>query len=365
MKLLKQTFTYLALSSVVFFTSCEKDEKKNDVVDVPSYEIPETYNFENASYSGQVERLNMLAELEAYLKTANSGGVIDAAQAKAMYANDTTYGYVWTSSAFENGQPTKNLKSKTHPDQQVAVESLIDQLADLSVYGDTTISIDGKKTYLFDVNGFEPIQLIVKGIMGSCFYYQGTSVYLSDGKMAVDNDNLVEGKDYTKMQHHWDESFGYLGASVDFSGANTGGGIYWGKYAKKTLAGGLTSIDDLTDAFIAGRAAIDNQEYTARDEAIGKVRANWEMIPVASALHYLNGALDDITDAALRNHKLSEAIAFTSALEYNSEKSISDSQVEAIIGALGTNLNEVTPAEINQAITLLADAFNITNASDY
>jgi hypothetical protein len=167
------------------------------------------------------------------------------------------------------------------------------------------------------------------------------------------------------MQHHWDEAFGYLGASVDFSGANTGGGIYWGKYAKKTLAGGLTSIDDLMDAFITGRAAIDNQEYTARDEAIGKVRANWEMIPVASALHYLNGAIVDVTDAALRNHKLSEAIAFTSALKYNSEKSISDSQVDAIIDALGTNLNEVTPAEINQAITLLADAFNITNASDY
>lgn len=363
MKLLKQTFTYLALSSLVFFTSCEKDEKKNDVVDVPSYEIPESYNFENASYSGQVERLNMLAELEAYLKTANSGGVIDAAQAKAMYANDTTYGYVWTSSAFENGQPTKNLKSKTTFDQQAVVESLIDQLADLSVSESTTKS--GEKAYLFDENGFEPVQLIVKGIMGSCFYFQGTSVYLSDDKMTVDNDNLETGKDYTKMQHHWDEAFGYLGASVDFSGANTGGGIYWGKYAKKTLAGGLTSIDDLMDAFITGRAAIDNQEYTARDEAIGKVRANWEMIPVASALHYLNGALDDITDVALRNHKLSEAIAFTSALKYNSEKSISDSQVDAIIDALGTNLNEVTPAEINQAITLLADAFNITNASDY
>lgn len=362
MKLLKQTFTYLALSSVVFFTSCEKDEKKNDVVDVPSYEIPESYNFENASYSGQVERLNMLAELEAYLKTANNGDVIDAATAKAMYANE---GYTWTSSAFEIEQPTKNLKSKTTSDQQTEVESLIDQLADLSVNGSTTTSEDGAKTYLFDENGLEPIQLIVKGIMGSCFYYQGTSVYLSDGKMAVDNDNLVEGKDYTKMQHHWDEAFGYLGASVDFSGANTGGGIYWGKYAKKTLAGGLTSIDDLMDAFITGRAAIDNQEYTARDEAIGKVRANWEMIPVASALHYLNGAIVDVTDAALRNHKLSEAIAFTSALKYNSEKSISDSQVDAIIDALGTNLNEVTPAEINQAITLLADAFNITNASDY
>ena len=57
--------------------------------------------------------------------------------------------------------------------------------------------------------------------------------------------------------------------------------------------------------------------------------------------------------------------AFISALKYNSEASVSASQVDAIIGALGTNLNEVTPVEINQAITLLADAYNITNAAEF
>ena len=79
----------------------------------------------------------------------------------------------------------------------------------------------------------------------------------------------------------------------------------------------------------------------------------------------MNGAIDDVADAVLRNHKLSEAIAFISALKYNSEASVSASQVDAIIGALGTNLNEVTPVEINQAITLLADAYNITNAAEF
>lgn len=362
MKLLKQTFTYIALSSVVFLTSCEKDDHEHDEVVVPSYEIPETYNFENASYSGQIDRLNMLVELEAYLKTANSGEVIDAAKAKSMYANEA---YTWESDTFALAQPTKDLKSKTFPDQQAAVEALIDQLADLSANGTATTSLDGNKTYVFDENGFEPIQLIAKGIMGSCFYYQGTSSYLSDAKMNVENDTLVEGKDYTKMQHHWDEAFGYLGAPIAFSGANTGGGVYWGKYAKKTIGGGLTTIDDLMQAFISGRAAIDNKDYAARDKAIGVIRTQWELIPVASALHYLNGAIDDIADDALRNHKLSEAIAFTSALKYNSEASISASQVDAIIAALGTNLNEVTPEQIGEARTLLAEAFNISNASEF
>ncbi len=338
---------------VALLASCT-DEKKYD------YDVPTTYSFENASYGGQVDRLNMLAELETYLKTANSGEVIDAAVAKAMYANE---GYTWTSFA---EQPTKDLKSKTFDAQQDAVEVLIDQLADLSVNGTLTTSNDGAKTYLFDENGFEPIQLIAKGIMGSCFYYQGTSVYLSDLKMDVDNDELVEGKAYTKMQHHWDESFGYLGAPVEFSGASTGGGVYWGKYAKKTINGGLETIDGLMqDGFISGRAAIDNKDYAKRDEAIGTIRSQWEIIPVAAALHYLNGAIDDIADNALRNHKLSEAVAFISALKYNAEASISATEVDAIIASLGANLYEVTSTNINEARTSLADAFGITNASDF
>ena len=359
MKILKQTARLIALSMVAILASCTSCTDG-----CYYYDVPTTYNFENASYDGQVDRLNMLAELETYLKTANEGGIVDAATAKAMYANE---GYTWTSEAFEVEQPTKNLKSKTFPDEQAVVEALIDELTDLSVNGTLTTSANGEKTYLFNENGFEPIQLIAKGIMGSCFYYQGTSVYLSDAKMDVDNDvDALVDDEYTDMQHHFDESFGYLGAPVEFSIANTDGGVYWGKYAKKTINGGLETIDHLMqDGFILGRAAIDHEDYETRDEAIGTIRAEWEMIPVAAALHYLNASIDNIADDALRNHALSEAIAFISALKYNSERSITDLEVDAIIAALGTNLYEVTPEMINEARTILAAAFGITNAADY
>ncbi len=202
--------------------------------------------------------------------------------------------------------------------------------------------------------------------MGSCFYYQGTSVYLSDAKIDVANDvDALEGDAYTPMQHHWDESFGYLGAPVEFSAANTSGAVYWAKYAKKTIDGGLTTIDDLMKAFISGRAAIDNKDYDERDKFIGQVRSEWEMVPVASALHYLNGAIDDIADDALRNHKLSEAIAFISALKYNSEATITSAKVDEIVALLGDNLNEVTAEQINQTRTSLAEVFGITNATDF
>ena len=358
MKILKQSARLIALSMFALLASC------TDEVEETPYEVPTSYNFENASYSGQIDRLNMLAELETYLKTANEGSIVDAATAKAMYANE---GYTWTSEAFALEQPTKDLKSKTFADEQAVIEALIDELADLTVNGTLTTSANGEKTYLFNENGFEPIQLIAKGIMGSCFYYQGTSVYLSDAKMDVDNDvDALVDDEYTAMQHHFDESFGYLGAPVEFSVANTDGGVYWGKYAKKTINGGLETIDNLMqDGFILGRAAIDNQDYKTRDEAIGTIRTQWEMIPVAAALHYLNASIDNIADDALRNHALSEAIAFISALKYNAEASISATEVDAIIASLGTNLYEVTPEVINETRTSLAAAFGITNAADY
>ena len=359
MNLIKSTVKIALVFSLGFVASCTDPEPEDN-----SYLVPSSFNFENASYGGQVDRLNMLSEIETYMKLANAGEVVDAATLKAMYAND---GFVWTSDPFAIAQPTKDLESKTFDSQQAVITGLFDELAELSASGTLTTSNDGAKTYLFNENGFEPIQLIAKGIMGACFYYQGTSVYLSDVKMDVANDvaSLEDGA-YTDMQHHWDESFGYFGAPTEFSMANTDGSVFWAKYAKKTMNGGLNTIDNLMlDGFILGRAAINNKDYAVRDEAIGTIRAEWEMIPVSAALHYLNGALENITDDALRNHELSEAIAFISALKYNVESSFTSTTEYLIIAELGTNLYEVTPDMINNTRTALANAFGITNATDY
>ena len=117
MKIFKQSAKLIALSMVALLASCTDTGKEND------YAVPTTYNFENASYGGQVDRLNMLAELETYMKVANEGGVVDAATIKAMFANEA---YTWTSEAFADAQPIKQLKSKTFDDQQAVIEVLID-----------------------------------------------------------------------------------------------------------------------------------------------------------------------------------------------------------------------------------------------
>ena len=359
MNFIKTTLKISLVFLLSFITSCsESDSNESNV-----YNVPTSYNFENKSYGGQTDRLNMLAEMETYMKRANLGEAVDAATIKMMYAND---GYTWTSDAFALAQPTKQLESKTF--DPAPINALIDELAELSLTGNTTTSLNGEKTYLFNENGFEPIQLISKGIMGSCFYYQGTSVYLSAEKMDVANDvdALVGPLEYTAMQHHFDESFGYFGAPVSFSNSNTSGGSYWAKYATKTIEGDLTTIDNIMqDGFILGRAAIDNDDLKTIDQAIETIQAEWEMVTVCAALHYLNGAIEDITDPALRNHGLSEAIAFIDAIRYNAQGTISGSAVDNIIDMLGTNLNVVTPEMINNTRTALASAFGITNATAY
>jgi len=359
MNFIKSTLRISLVFSLGFVVSCT-DPEPGDT----SYDVPTSFNFENASYSGQVDRLNMLSELETYMKLANAGEVVDAETLKAMYANE---GIVWSSAAFAAAQPTKDLASKTFDSHQVVISSLMDELAELSVSGTLTTSNDGAKTYLFNENGFEPIQLIQKGLLVVYFNTKETSVYLSDAKMDVDNDiDALEVGAYTDMQHHWDEAFGYFGAPTEFSMANTDGSVFWAKYAKKTMNGGLNTIDNLMlDGFILGRAAVNNEDYICRDKAIETIRGEWEMIPVSAALHYLNGALENITDDALRNHELSEAIAFISALKYNVEATVTATAVDVIIAELGTNLYEVTPEMINNTRTALANAFGITNATDY
>ena len=314
---------------LLFFSACQKEE--NGPLP-PGYDIPSVYEFENVDYSGQLQRLSMLQEMKTYMRSANTPGtVLDFPRLSAMYANDASIAG-WAQSYDES----KQLKSKTFEDVQVYFELVLKNLASASQssvearegQAGIAVSADGSKRYLLGPKGLEHAQISEKGIMGACFYYQATSVYLGAERMNVDNDLVVSGQG-TKMEHHWDEAFGYLGVPRDFP-LDTDGLAFWGSYcdARDEL---LATNQRIMDAFLKGRAAISNGDLKTRDDAIAEVRQVWEEIVAGTALHYFNKAIKDYDDFAARAHALSEGLAFVYALQFNPAKRLSNQEVSELL----------------------------------
>lgn len=362
---LKNLFLLFIISMLA---SCNMEDDVN--VDVaPSYEIPTFYNFDNVSYTGQTSRLNMMTEWKAYMGTSKTMGVaLDADRMKAMFANAEGAGF--------SQEYPKQIKSKTFEAVQADFEALIDELAAASastVAGSEGVSgviesNDGAKSYLVGEDGLDHAQVIEKGLMGACFYYQGTSVYMGDDRMNVDNE-IVEPGEGTAMEHHWDEAFGYLGVPKEFP-VNTSGLVFWGTYTNRRNDL-LNSNQTLMDAMLKGRAAISNDDLTARDEAITEARAAWEEVSVGTALHYLNGGIADFDDMALRSHDLSEAIGFVYSLQFNEGRKIDLAQINEILTLIAgssdfenMNLYNTAVADLQTAKDKLAEYYGFEAIKD-
>lgn len=371
-------------------TNFDERAKKNnnaceyDTTDGDSYRVPTTYTFVDAngnstvSYSGQYERLDMLSEISAYMKTGDTQGTfIDAQQLKDMYANN---GYTWID---VNGHgmtgSSKKLKNKTayataggsaDAGVQDLFESYMDSLDVISNYNQVgSVGVPGvwpndgaKGPYLMDGDGREYVQLIEKGMMSAVFASQITVQYLG---LVPNDDNatIVTGENYTDMQHHWDEAYGYFTESVDFP--TNGTDRFWGKYAngRETL---LQSASKISSAFRKGRAAIDNIDYTTRDAQIVIIRDEMEKLAAGTVIHYLNEAKDFISsgNATARNHVLSEAWAFLDGMRYGynaiSGAGMTSAQIDAALAHF-EDFNTVGVLQINMAIDTIAAATGLTS----
>ncbi len=350
----------LLFLATVFFLSCTE----GDPVDITeTLEIPDTYSFDNVSYSGQLSRLAQLNELKSYMVTAQEGDVLDANRLKAMYANEAGADF---SRTYE-----KDIRSKTFEIVRADFDTYLEALAQNSAsttpasqgVAGISSSADGQKSYVFNENGIEYIQIIEKGLMGACFYYQGTSVYLGSDRMDVDNE-AVEPGEGTAMEHHWDESFGYFGVPTDFP-SNTDGVAFWGDYCndRNALLGTNAKI---MDGYLTGRAAISAKDLTTRDAQIEIIRENWELVSASTAIHYLNSALENTDDVTRKFHALSEAVAFGWSLQFNEASRLSRQEVSTwLTGFAGSseitdmNFYPTTDAQITEARRVLAEAYGL------
>jgi hypothetical protein len=390
MKFNRKTVSTVLLASTVLMTvGCSKDEEVVEPVAQsstptptptptdPTYTVPSTYVFvdgssaSTVSFSGQQQRLEMLSELTSYMKTANTPGAAVSAQTlRDMYANANSF--MWADDPGLGMNPTtKQLKSKTavsggsaSPTVTAIFEAWMGDMASVSngsmsnstqSYGTGGVWTNGTKSYLQSAEGLEYTQLIEKGLMAAVFYSQMTTNYLANIS-TDDNSAIVDGKTYTEMQHHWDEAYGYFTSEIDYP--TNGTNRFWGKYAngRESVLGSATAI---ATAFRTGRAAIDNNDYTARDAQAAIINMEMEKVLAGTAIHYLNDAKGSFgSENTLMNHQLSEAWAFLNGLRYGQPciggNGMSAANIDAALALIGTDFSAVTVANLDAAIDLIA-----------
>ena len=337
--------TAMAFGLLAVFSGCNEGSEEQVAYDVPSSYLFLRDGKSSVSFQGQKDRLNMLSEIKSYLQKGDAGEELDADLLLKMFAN--------TDAPFKSddlNSSTKQIENKTAAEDVTFFKELFEEAEAVSrtVKSEGTTATKGKggqierisKESFVNVNakGWEFTQMVEKGLMGALIYHQIYNVYLTVERVGndVENELLEEGENYTPMEHHWDEAYGYFGVPIDFpngepplSGSNA---RFWGEY---TLSRNdeLDVANSLMTAYITGRAAIVAKDYDTKDAQIFKIREQHELVAAATAVHYINAALQNIADDDQGSlfHHLSEAYGFVNAIKYNPKKSLTSTEINTIL----------------------------------
>ena len=387
MPLNKKRVLSLIMISMFIYTGCEDDHDHDDDDKVVKITEPATYTFNSrfadgvssVSYSGQVVRNLLINDIKTQMGT--DAGTKNPATLVSMMANDNADRAILSASGMTTVQTKYHDISTSHlNDRLTAVASYTipgyDANAGALVNGWVQETVANGKTR---ATGIRLDQMTQKTLWGAISYWQATSKYMS--KIPGDDNTVaVEGKSYTAMEHHWDESFGYFGAALDYNtgytddndrksspyfDSNSDGKIdFKTEYnvgwavtaAKRDLCTGCDAGLDFTktifDAYIKGRTMIVNQEPLAQIlEQRDLIMATWEKVVAAVTIHYINEVIDDIdaiiaagdatvtpassATADYENH-WGEMRGYANGLLYNDFKKIATDNLNRLYVVMGT-----------------------------
>lgn len=222
--------------------------------------------------------------------------------------------------------------------------------------------------------GLDLNQLIQKFLHGAVSFSQAAGDYLSTdlGETKGLNGLNIEptgSKPYSALEHHWDEAFGYLGASRDFLAytdeeiaskrsrdTNGDGSIdiaseknlgIAANAAKRDL-GSATGIDltsALMNALVRGRHLISEapEGYLPVVKAYGVVVAeHWERTIAATVIHYINKVMSEMDqygteDYLFKDHAKywSELKGYALAFQFNPNSSLDKEAFERFHDLVG------------------------------
>ena len=396
---MKKFLLLLTISSLLF-VSCDPNED-NDPIDTPDPTLaPATYNFARdgattVSYSGQSTRIAMGQEFVSALKDETK----TEAELDAMF--DHQAGSADFSDADLNAS-SKNIRSKTaastdlfssNTTDATAIKNQFDswiaeQVSDVfpNWSSDASAGVAGKiqeagggSTRYVNGKGVEINQAINKGLIGGLMADQMLNNYLGSavldaGTNTADNDagTLADGKNYTTMEHKWDEGFGYLYGADDQENPTLGADSFLNKYLARV--DGDTDFQGIAttiyDAFKLGRAAIVNKDYLTRDAQVDIIRENVSKVIAIRAVYYLQQGKANLgTDWASSFHDLSEGFGFVYSLQFTrnpgtSSAYFSTSEVNAFITTLtsGNGFWDLTADQLDTMSETIAARFGISVA---
>jgi hypothetical protein len=393
-KILLASLAVVALTA----TSCSNDDAPAELT------VPVAYSFDrnaatSVDFSGQKSRLLMLEGMGTYIKDNASTGVDDA-KLTAMFSNtgnpfistdlntsgkklfDKTaastdyFGMYLGGGSSAEQQAVRNAFSATFTDAKNASQG------NNAAAGVAGFYMDGTSKRLFAANGLEPQQVLLKGMMGACFMDQIVNNYLSVNKLdavttKTDNTNkvLVSGKNYTEMEHNWDEAYGYIYGADDLTTTPaTPVFKFWSSYINQVNADAdfNTIKADINLAFRKGRAAITANDYAVRDTQINIIKTKLALIPAVRAVFYLQEGKGKLTvdGGAKAFHALSEAYGFIMSLRYTNKPGtnnpyLSKTEVDTMLASLTSGTNGLwdingLPTKLDKISADIAAKFGFT-----
>ena len=409
-----------AIISLVAFAQCGKSEMQEsaplsgfltsnlgdgDSLSLVNFTIPSSYDIVGSlgpgTYYGQKRRLAQLQEIKDSSRNEPIKWDLRAALANEnqnMFKSDEAQG-------------SENIRTKIdelnfdNGNTSVAddIASLADSLVQSSqanymkvaVNGTAGMITTGDKKRHVSANGLEYAEILEKSLYGALLYDQMVDDYLSDIQSGVDNEegnNVQSAENYelygTERQHKFDEAFGYFGAMAATypNPANTsnGDGVFLANYTfdfsdETEAMYGVNLAKAAMRAFIVGRSVLKagqgndvTQENTNEElfnAAREDIRLYVEAGMAASAIHYLNEAITDVSEAE-KLHHLSEALGFIYAMSFNSEGRLTVEESHEALMALGwsaidsslngiydINLWDVTDEQMNMVIDIIDESF--------
>ncbi|NIJ45674.1 hypothetical protein FHR24_002142 [Wenyingzhuangia heitensis] len=373
MRITKLTLAVLVATGTLF-TSCSSDDnnkiedvlkftKTLDDIDTSGLTIPTNYEFTRnqettVNFSGQTTRLNQVVEIGALMTT------VDPIPTQTDFTNRFNQATEFTDTSL-NG--SKNVRSKVaasvglFSDNTSASDAikadfdgyLTNQLTVLASKEEAAQGVagiyDGKR--FLNEKGLEYNQAFYKGLIGALAMDQTLNHYFNrlddnfDGtnayKTANDAGTLVSEANYTTMEHHFDEAYGYVYGAGD---ADKLLGHYLEEITGQSYFANIPEI--VKNAFIIGRAAVVAKQYEARDAAIEVLRYQLSKIPAARGVYYLQKAKGSIDgeDSRAAFHALSEAYGFIYSLQFTynpltNEPYFTKAESEALVNKLYGSTN--------------------------